>query len=183
MSEKTIEKIYKGEKIIAIIIRSEHEIDGLEFFTEDSDALQVGIHNREKSAIVEPHVHVKQPHEIEDMYEVFYIIEGKVEISIYDQANGTLLKKIILETGDSFIHMGEGHGLKFLEKTKMFEVKQGPYLGRVQSKLFIKNIINGWFAHTFLNLIRPFFYSIGPLYHFSPNFTPCFFLQNTLCIT
>lgn len=128
---------YQGKEIARIIYA--HKIDGLEFFTEDNSFMQVGIHNKEANATVVPHAHVCNPFMIDRMEEVFFIVEGKVLVTLFDQLTGIRIQEVTLKTGDTMIHFGQGHGLTFLEPTVLFEVKQGPFKGTSNSKIYFNN--------------------------------------------
>ena len=130
----TIEKIEKNNKILAIIIRADIK-DKLNFPTPKEFPMQLGIHNRDKGEESKPHIHFghKQLTKVPS-HELFHIIKGKVQINIYDfQKN--LVKEVILNTGDT-IFLTAGHSVKFLEKTKMLEVKQGPFRKKLDKEYF-----------------------------------------------
>lgn len=129
--------IYKN-KTIAVVIRSNHPVDNLQFFTKDEDLLQVGIHNKKAHTLVKPHVHKSNPQVIKEIYEVFYVVKGALKLTMYSKKTGRKIKSVILRQGDSAIHMGEGHGIEFIEDTVLFEVKQGPFLGVQTSKTYIR---------------------------------------------
>lgn len=134
----SFEKIENGGgEILAILVRKGTQNDKLNFITPDEFPLQVGIHNQEEGVIINAHKHRqynKEPMKIEAQ-EFFYVESGKMQIDIYD-INDTLFKSVILDEGD-LILLNSGHGVKFLEKTKMLEVKQGPYRGIDNEKVFI----------------------------------------------
>jgi mannose-6-phosphate isomerase-like protein (cupin superfamily) len=127
---------YQG-KTVAQVIRADHQVTNLQFFTPDANPLQVGIHHKQAKIKVAPHVHTAQNVKISEVHEVFYIIKGKVRLTMYAHQTGKKIRSVILKTGDSAVHMGEGHGLDFLEETRLFEVKQGPYQGVTTSKVYL----------------------------------------------
>ena len=136
MESKKYRIVYQ-DKEIARIIRS-HEIVGLEFFTENESFLQVGIHNKETNVEVVPHAHRCEPFLVNRMEEVFFIIKGKVLVTMYDQNSGEIIEKVTLNKGDTMVHFSQGHGLTFLKPTILFEVKQGPFKGTKNSKIYFK---------------------------------------------
>ena len=129
-----IEKIEKNNELIAIIIKG-HPEEKLNFVTPDEFPIQLGFHNREKGEEIQPHLHKNIP-ELKDIpaHEMFHIKEGKVEIGLFDSRK-ELVKKVIVEKGDT-IFLTAGHSFKFLEDTKMFEVKQGPYRDKEDKEYF-----------------------------------------------
>ncbi len=114
---RTFFPILHHGKSVALIIRSNHPAANLKFFTDEASPLQVGIHNKGSGITVAPHVYTTQPRTINQVHEVFFIISGKVRLTMYDHESGQKIKSVILNTGDVGIHMGEGHGLEFLSKT------------------------------------------------------------------
>lgn len=124
-------------KTIALITRSQHRITNLQFFTPEENPLQVGIHHKNGGVKVAPHVHTTKPTTISEVHEVFFVIKGKIRLTMYSQYTGEKIRSVILKTGDSAVHMGEGHGLDFLQETTLFEVKQGPYDGVETSKIYL----------------------------------------------
>lgn len=136
MESKNESIVYEGKEI-ARVIRS-HEILGLEFFTGNDSFLQVGIHNKEAAVEVVPHAHRCEPFLVNRMEEVFFIVKGKVLVTMYDQNSGEVIKKITLNRGDTMVHFSQGHGLTFLKQTTLFEVKQGPFKGTKNSKIYFK---------------------------------------------
>ncbi|MGD9129921.1 MAG: hypothetical protein PVJ09_05535 [Candidatus Woesebacteria bacterium] len=123
---------------IALIIKANHQVDNLEFFTKDNDPLQVGIHQKEKGIKLTPHIHLSNTKVVSEVHEVLYIIEGKIRVTYYT-IDGDIITKFILNKGDILIHQKMGHGFEILEDAKIFEVKQGPFPGTKHAKIFLKN--------------------------------------------
>lgn len=136
MSPNKEQILYQGQEI-ARVIRS-HIINGLEFFTENESFLQVGIHNKSAGSEVVPHAHVCEPFFVNRMEEVFYIIKGKVLVTLHDSTTGEVIQKVTLNRGDTMLHFSQGHGLTFLKPTILFEVKQGPFRGTQNSKIYFQ---------------------------------------------
>jgi cupin fold WbuC family metalloprotein len=140
MESKKQSIIYQGKEI-ARIIRS-HEIVGSDFFTDNDSFLQVGIHNKPAHTEVVPHAHECDPFLVNRMEEVLFIIKGKVVVTMYDQVSGDVIEKVTLKTHDTMVHFSQGHGLTFLKPTILFEVKQGPFKGTENSKIYFKEKSN-----------------------------------------
>lgn len=124
--------------VVALIVRSYHQVENVSFFTPDENPLQVGLHSKSKGHKIAPHVHTTQALQIQDIHEVFYLVSGKIRLTMYDHVSGQKIKSVILKAGDAAIHMGEGHGLDFLQDSVLFEVKQGPYPGVKTAKVYLK---------------------------------------------
>lgn len=63
--------------------------------------------------------------------ETYFILRGKIEVQILDE-KGCLKKSAILSPGSEnygvHIPAGTWHGIKILESSVIFEVKDGPYM-------------------------------------------------------
>lgn len=135
---KAVQRVYIDKKLIAIIFRKNLKVKELEFFTQDKNPFQVGAHNRKRGVKLTPHVHkLKKPITIDTLQEWLFVTKGKIRIAIYT-TKGEIIHQKILSTGDSILLMEEGHGVDFLEDSQIFEIKQGPFINTVHSKIFLK---------------------------------------------
>ena len=130
------EIIKNQSKIIAIIIRKNISINGVKFFTPHSYPFQIGFHNRPKDTFLKPHLHPIHNFFIKSSQEVLYVLTGKISVDLYS-LNKNFIGQKILKGGDSILFVNGGHAIKFLKKSKIFEVKQGPYVGDKKAKIFI----------------------------------------------
>lgn len=137
MPMKNPENVFHGKTLIAIIFRKNIKVEGVKFLTEESNPFQVGIHNRQKGVRLPPHVHkIENPLVIKSVQEVLYIVKGKIRISLFGTSGKKIVTKI-LTSGDSILLVSGGHGLDFLENSRIFEIKQGPYPGSNHAKSFL----------------------------------------------
>jgi hypothetical protein len=121
--------IEKDGVILAKLIKPDDIKPGLNFFSDDSEFIQVGAWVYEKGQVLLPHIHNCVERIINRTNEVLYIINGKVEATIYT-IQEEVVEKLVLESGDVLILLTSGHGYEILEKgTRVLEVKNGPYLG------------------------------------------------------
>lgn len=123
-----IENITHNSLQLAIIIRSNYQKDGIEFFTNDNDSQQLGYMNRPEGYVIAPHRHNIVPREVHLTQEVLLIKKGKVRVDFYDNEQN-YIQSVVVETGDVILLADGGHGFTMLEQTEMIEVKQGPYCG------------------------------------------------------
>jgi hypothetical protein len=123
-----IENIQHNDLLLAIIIRSDYQKEGIEFFTNDNDSQQLGYMNRPEGYVIAPHRHNLVAREVHLTQEVLFIRSGKVRVDFYDNEQN-YIKSAILEKGDVILLSDGGHGFKMLENAEMIEVKQGPYCG------------------------------------------------------
>jgi len=123
-----IEKIKHNDNLLAIIIRTHYQKDGIEFFTPSDFSQQLAYMKRPKGYAIPPHVHNFVPREVQFTQEVLFIKSGKVRVDFYDEQQN-YLESHILNPGDVILLAYGGHGFEFLGETEMIEVKQGPYAG------------------------------------------------------
>ena len=134
IDKETVE--HNGEQI-ALILRKNLKVDGLEFFTQQDNPFQVGIHNRPKGLKLSPHFHhLDKPLIIDTIQEILIVQKGKIRITFYSSDSKVITKKILGE-GDSILLMSEGHGVDFLQDSQVLEIKQGPYPGPSSAKIYI----------------------------------------------
>ncbi len=135
---KGVEKIFHGKKLIAIVFKKKLQVKELEFFTDDESPFQIGAHNRKKGVKLTPHIHyLKKPIIINSLQEWLLVTEGKILVTLYTE-KGEIIDKKTLSEGDSILLIEHGHGVEFLQNSKIFEIKQGPFLSSHHSKIFLK---------------------------------------------
>lgn len=133
-----VEDIYYKKKLIGKVFRANLPIDGVQFFTDQMNPFQIGAHNRKKGISLTPHIHLMDgPLTINIIQELLFVQSGKIQVTLYTE-KGKIIDKKILTTGDSILLMEQGHGVDFLEDSRIFEVKQGPYPGTTHAKLYLK---------------------------------------------
>ncbi len=133
----SVEKIEKDGELLATIIRSTFAPTGVHFFTPQHFGLQTAVQLRHPHQPVPAHKHVPFKNITNlDVQEVFFIYEGKVRVRLFDK-NHSEIKDTVLEKGDLAI-LNTGHAMDFLEPTKFLEIKQGPYRGVAEEKVFLK---------------------------------------------
>jgi len=131
-----IERITHGSKVLAIILRDDYIKKGVSFVSPEEYPLQMGVHVRKRGEVVKPHIHRPFINIAEiPSQEVFHVVHGKVQVDLYKR--GKKMNSCILKDGDTILLAFSGHGIKFLEDTRMIEVKQGPYRGIKKEKEFI----------------------------------------------
>lgn len=130
-----IENILHQGRTLAVLLRTDHHAEGIEFFTPDDFSQQLGYMNRPQGYMIPPHVHNPVAREVHYTKEVLFIKSGKVRVDFYDD-DQTYLESRILRQGDVLLLAYGGHGFEMLEPTEMIEVKQGPYAGEADKTRF-----------------------------------------------
>ena len=130
-----IEQVTHNNKLSSVIVRANYKSDGIEFFTPSNFSQQIGYMNRKRNHVIPPHTHNIVKREVNLTQEVLFIKSGKVRVDYYDQ-DKKYLESRILYKGDVVLLAGGGHGFEMLEDSEMIEVKQGPYAGDMDKKVF-----------------------------------------------
>lgn len=115
-----------GEQL-ALIVRANYSVNGVEFLTPDSFGQQLALMNRPKGEIIQPHVHLPVNRDLIGTQEVILMKTGRMRVDFYldDQS---YVSSAILESGDiALLNIG-GHGFELLEDSLFIEVKQGPFV-------------------------------------------------------
>lgn len=128
MKKGTVEKIEINGDVIAIVIRKYLDFDGINFFSPPQFSQQLGLISRKKDYVIKTHIHKLVTREVSVTQEVLHILSGRVEIMLFDK-NKNRVKSLELSSGDTILLASGGHGIRFLEDSKILEVKQGPYSG------------------------------------------------------
>ena len=133
-----LEKIFSGQQLLALILRTEFESDGIEFFTPSHFSQQLGYMNRPKGFTITPHLHNVVNRDVELTQEVLFIKSGSVKMDIYD-LDKKLVQTCVLYRGDVVLLASGGHGFTMIEKSEIIEVKTGPHLGEKDKTRFNEN--------------------------------------------
>lgn len=123
-----LEKIKYKNTVIAFIVRDNIDIkEGINFFTTPLDPLQLALHSYKAQKITKIHHNkISSPISQTQKYKYIYMIRGaaKIELSI---ETGKVVKSVELKRGDSIIIMDIYHKVIFAPKSRIIEIKQGPY--------------------------------------------------------
>ena len=138
--KNSIIEIRNKQNLYALIIKKKRRFikNGVDFLTKDKDLLQLGFINHKKNHHIKSHIHLKKPRVINYCTEVLLIEKGKVKIKFFENKNSDIKKDKILNKGDIIILFQGGHGFKFLKKTQIIEIKQGPYVEGKDKKIIEK---------------------------------------------
>ena len=122
-----VEKIKKGDTVLAIIIPSDFSCQGTRFFTPKDYSQQLGFIHHECGDIIQTHSHKPNERIVARTQEVLFVKKGNMKVKLYDADRNFVCDRLLGE-GDVIILVSGGHGFEFLEETELIEVKQGPYL-------------------------------------------------------
>jgi hypothetical protein len=130
-----VESIKDGEVILAILVRSDYQKDGVEFFTPSDFSQQLAFMKHPKGKVIEPHIHNPIRREINTTKEVIFVRKGKLRVDFYSEVRAYLESRVLFP-GDVILLASGGHGFEALEEVEMLEVKQGPYMGEMDKTHF-----------------------------------------------
>jgi hypothetical protein len=123
------------KKLLAIIIQSKYQSQGIEFFTPDNFSQQLGYMRRDKKYVIKPHLHNSVKREVSFTKEVLFIKSGKVRVDFYNEKK-IYFESRVLNKGDVILLAFGGHGFYMMEPSEIIEVKQGPYSGKRDKFIF-----------------------------------------------
>ena len=124
-------------EIIAIVVKRDFEKDGVNFVSKEDYPLQLGISSYRKGDTIKAHFHIEKEIRINKIQEVVHIKSGKTIVNLYD-LDGKKFKSVELSDDDTILFVDGGHGFEILEDTKIIEVKQGPYFGVEEDKIYLE---------------------------------------------
>ena len=131
-----IEKIKHNKKLFALIVRGKYRSKkGISFFTEDKDIQQFGYMNHIKNHVIKPHIHKRQTRKLIYTSEVILILKGVLRVDFYNTKKKYLFSKI-LKDKDIIMLVHGAHGFKVIKNVQMIEIKQGPYITKLDKIKF-----------------------------------------------
>lgn len=120
----------------AEIIWSDTRVEKTTFFSPPDSSFQFGLLAHEAGFVEPPHYHKAVTRTISDLQQMFLVQRGVVVVELYSD-QGTLLRDIELRAGDAIVLIHGVHALRVLEDMQCISIKQGPYMGEEQDKVFV----------------------------------------------
>jgi hypothetical protein len=68
---------------------------------------------------------------------MFVVQRGIVAVQLYND-EGKLLREVVLRQGDAIVLIHGVHAIKVIEDMQCISVKQGPFLGTENDKIFVE---------------------------------------------
>jgi mannose-6-phosphate isomerase-like protein (cupin superfamily) len=130
-----VEEVKKNNKLLALIIRSDYNCDGIDFITPNEYSQQVAYMHHQQGKVIDAHVHNIVHRNVLLTQEVLFIKKGILRVDFYDEYEDYLESRKLRE-GDVILLISGGHGFEVLKEVEMIEVKQGPYAGDNDKKRF-----------------------------------------------
>jgi len=133
MTIETIE--YNGVKF-AQVIWADTRVSQTTFFSPPESSFQFGLLAHEAGFVEAPHFHREIQREINDLQQMFVVQRGVVAVQLYSD-DKKLLKEVVLRAGDAIVLIHGVHAIKVVEDMQCISVKQGPFLGTENDKVFV----------------------------------------------
>lgn len=120
-----------------MVLTSDDFQPGAKFISDSEWPLQVGLMVHLPGHTIPAHFHLPRPHpQNQPAQEFLLVMSGKMEVSFFDES-GHHFQTETLEEGNALFHIRGGHAFRFLEPTRLIEVKSGPYWGRDKDKALL----------------------------------------------
>jgi hypothetical protein len=134
MSIESVE--YNGVRYAEVIWR-DTKVETTTFFSPADSSFQFGILAHRAPFEEPPHYHKPFVREIGDLQQMFVVQRGVVAVDLYAD-DGSRLREIVLREGDAIVLIHGVHAIRVLEDLQAISVKQGPFLGTENDKVFVK---------------------------------------------
>lgn len=123
-------EVKEGDLVLARHVTADEAwVDGLKFFSQDSEYVQFGTWSYPAGKKLLAHIHNEVSREVLWTQEVIYVRKGKIRVHVFNSA-AEKIRDIDVHEGDLIVLLRGGHGYTILEEgTQVLEVKNGPYVG------------------------------------------------------
>lgn len=136
-----MEKIYSKvdpNQLIYVVVKlkdiNSYRLDA----SPEQEYLQLSARSLSRGTVVEAHKHLPVEKITTITQEAWIVFKGMIKGTFYDLDN-EILGEVLLTDGDAVILFRGGHKLEVLEENTIFyELKTGPYYGKIADKEFIK---------------------------------------------
>jgi hypothetical protein len=103
--------------------------DGLSFFSNDNEFIQIGSWKYPRGKELAAHIHNEVERKVTRTCETLVVLSGAVEATIYT-LDEEFVEQLTVSAGEILVLLECGHGYKILsDDTTVIEIKNGPYLG------------------------------------------------------
>jgi len=130
-----VELITANGQALCYVIRESTQPKQTTFITPPDSKQQVGFIVYPKGGVIARHIHRPLERHIIGMAEVLVVRSGHCQIEVYDEQENLVAVRDLYHN-DVVLMVGGGHGFQIKEDTVLLEIKQGPYLGAEDKKLF-----------------------------------------------
>lgn len=133
----TVEVVEFNNIKYAEIIWAKERVEKTTFYSPGESSFQFGLLAHKAGFVEPPHYHKPVPRTINDLQQMFVVQRGVVVVALYSD-EGELLREIEMGAGDAIVLIHGVHAIRVLEDMQCISVKQGPYLGEQEDKVFVE---------------------------------------------
>jgi hypothetical protein len=127
---------YNGTRY-AEILWADTAVDKTTFFSPAESSFQFGLLAHKAGFVEPPHYHQPFARQIDDLQQMFVVQRGIVVVELYSD-DGRKLREITLRRGDAIVLIHGVHAIRVIEDMQCISVKQGPFLGPENDKVFVE---------------------------------------------
>ena len=132
----SVESVHINGLKYAEIIWAGTQVDKTTFFSEPESSFQFGLLAHKAGFAEPPHYHKPITRTINDLQQMFIVQKGVVIVELYSD-EGALLREIEMHPGDAIVLIHGVHAIRVVEDMQCISVKQGPFLGTKNDKIFV----------------------------------------------
>jgi hypothetical protein len=132
-----VESVEYGGTRYAEIIWADTRVGTTTFFSPAESSFQFGLLAHEADFVEPPHFHRPFQRTIDDLQQMFVVQRGVVAVELFSD-DGRPLREIVLRAGDAIVLIHGVHAIRVLEDMQCITVKQGPFLGPQNDKVFVE---------------------------------------------
>src|SRR5215831_18521947 len=133
----SLEIIEYGNVRYAEIIWADTRVNETTFFSPAESSFQFGLLAHQAGFTEPPHYHKYVPRLIKDLQQMFVVQRGVVAVSLYTD-DGESIREVELHPGDAIVLIHGVHAVRVIEDMQCISVKQGPFLGGENDKVFVE---------------------------------------------
>ena len=122
----------------AEIIWAATKVEQTTFYSPAESSFQFGLLAHKAGFVEAPHYHKPFTRTIDDLQQMFVVQHGVVAVELFAD-NGDQLREIVLRQGDAIVLIHGIHAIRVIEDMQCVSVKQGPFLGMENDKVFVGN--------------------------------------------
>lgn len=121
----------------AEVLRADVRVEHTTFFSPAESSFQFGLLAHKAGFVEPPHYHKPFKREIADLQQMFVVQRGEVVVELFAD-DGARIDEIVLRPGDGIVLIHGVHAIRVTEDMQCISVKQGPYLGMENDKVFVE---------------------------------------------
>ena len=131
-----LKRIEHNGTLYAEVISADTTVNQTTFFSPPDSSFQFGLLSHKSGFQEAAHYHKPITRTIKDLQQMFVVQRGIVIVGLYTDS-GDLLEQVKLGQGDAIVLIHGVHSVHVIEDMQCISVKQGPFLGTENDKVFV----------------------------------------------